>query len=325
MKNISRREFITYGAASIALFGQHGGTCSVEPNVVRGSAAAKSRELVIIHLNGGNDGYNTLVPLSSRAYRKARPNIALAGKDVIRLNDAGRTAIGAGNYGFNSALREVSELYSLGQVAIFPSVGCVSSENSVSSEIFVLNRNVVSNKNDAAHSQGFTKSHERATAIWKTAKPDRISSESWFAELIRPKPSLLATIAETAANTTELTPMITEITIDGFDTHADQLRDHHHALRRFSVTVKELMQKQPDALIFAFSEFGRSFEENDSQGTDHGGASLCFAIGRDVRGGIYGAGEVLDFRQLYATIAANWFQSNIATFDSRTLPTLPFV
>lgn len=298
MKNISRREFITYGAASIALFGHHGGTGGVEPNAVRSSAAAKSRELVIIHLNGGNDGYNTLVPLSSRAYRKARPNIALGGKDVLSLNDGGRTATGADDYGLNSALREVSKLYLQGQVAIFPGVGCVSSEN------FVPNDNVV-------RPRGFTRSHERATAIWKTAQPDRISSENWFSELNSSKLSLPASI--------------TEITIDGFDTHAEQLRDHYDSLRRFSLAVNDIMQKQPGALIFAFSEFGRSFEENDWQGTDHGGASLCFAIGRDVRGGIYGADEVLDFRRLYATIAASWFQSNIAAFDTRTFPPLPFV
>ena len=41
-------------------------------------------------------------------------------------------------------------------------------------------------------------------------------------------------------------------------------------------------------MILAYSEFGRRCKENDG-GTDHGTAGLAFALGKGVKGGMYGA------------------------------------
>ena len=81
-----------------------------------------------------------------------------------------------------------------------------------------------------------------------------------------------------------------------------------------------------DTLLLSFSEFGRRITENGSKGTDHGAASVMFAMGGGVRGGIYGtaaslnpdpqnptlensAGDVhyeTDFRSVYAKVIDNW-------------------
>ncbi len=81
-----------------------------------------------------------------------------------------------------------------------------------------------------------------------------------------------------------------------------------------------------DTLVVQFSEFGRRINENASNGTDHGAASLMMAIGGSVRGGIYGTAPNLrigtdnptlenssqdvryetDFRAVYARILENW-------------------
>lgn len=79
-------------------------------------------------------------------------------------------------------------------------------------------------------------------------------------------------------------------------------------------------------LILQFSEFGRRIQENGSQGTDHGAASVMMAIGGSVRGGIYGTAASLqpdpanptlensgndvryetDFRSVYAKVIDGW-------------------
>jgi len=82
-----------------------------------------------------------------------------------------------------------------------------------------------------------------------------------------------------------------------------------------------------NTLILQFSEFGRRIQENGSQGTDHGAASIMMAIGGQVRGDIYGTAPNLnpadpanptlenggndirhqtDFRSVYARVIDNW-------------------
>jgi uncharacterized protein (DUF1501 family) len=81
-----------------------------------------------------------------------------------------------------------------------------------------------------------------------------------------------------------------------------------------------------DTLVLQFSEFGRRINENGSQGTDHGAASVMIAIGGGVRGGIYGTAPNLrgtpdnptlensgndvhyetDFRSVYSKVIDSW-------------------
>jgi uncharacterized protein (DUF1501 family) len=81
-----------------------------------------------------------------------------------------------------------------------------------------------------------------------------------------------------------------------------------------------------DTLLLQFSEFGRRINENGSQGTDHGAASVMMAMGGGVRGGIYGTAPNLrsapdnptlensgndvhyetDFRSVYAAVIDSW-------------------
>ena len=69
-----------------------------------------------------------------------------------------------------------------------------------------------------------------------------------------------------------------------------------------------------------FSEFGRRVRQNNSNGTDHGTAAPHFVLGGAVRGGLYGQPPDLtrldgaqnalyttDFRQLYSTVARDWW------------------
>ena len=87
-----------------------------------------------------------------------------------------------------------------------------------------------------------------------------------------------------------------------------------------------------NTLVLSFSEFGRRITENGSRGTDHGAASVMFAMGGLVHGGIYGtaadlnpngnptlensSGDVTfetDFRSAYAQVIDNWLGGNSTT------------
>lgn len=75
---------------------------------------AARRALVMVHLAGGNDGLNTVVPIGDPAYAKLRPALALAKSDVLSI-DRGMA--------FHPALGGFRKLYERGQLAVVQGVG----------------------------------------------------------------------------------------------------------------------------------------------------------------------------------------------------------
>lgn len=51
------------------------------------SAPGPDPVLVVIYLRGGHDQLNTVVPFSDPTYYKIRPNVAIPGDAVLKLND----------------------------------------------------------------------------------------------------------------------------------------------------------------------------------------------------------------------------------------------
>jgi uncharacterized protein (DUF1501 family) len=130
----------------------------------------------------------------------------------------------------------------------------------------------------------------------------------------------------------------------GYDTHASQntnvangsyntlMNTLNEALFAF---YNDLLNQGllSDTLLLQFSEFGRRINENGSQGTDHGAASVMFVMGGAVRGGIYGTAPNLrnapdtptlenngadvryetDFRSVYARVIDDWLGANSTT------------
>ena len=103
----------------------------------------------------------------------------------------------------------------------------------------------------------------------------------------------------------------------GYDTHAAQ--NPNQANGSYTTLMTTLndglfafyndLQNQGllnDTLILQFSEFGRRINENGSQGTDHGAASVMMAIGGSVRGGIFGTAPNL--RVAFDNDAREWRQ-----------------
>ena len=114
---------------------------------------------------------------------------------------------------------------------------------------------------------------------------------------------------------------------NGFDSHANQAQANAALWTDVSNTVDTFFTDLRDhdasdnVTLLLFSEFGRRVADNGS-GTDHGAASVAFAVGEHVKGGVYGAypslapadqqegGNLafnLDFRSVYSTILEDWF------------------
>ena len=81
---------------------------------------AEERTMVVIHLNGGNDGLNTLVPMSQHsAYMGLRPSIGLSTNSLIDLDSS---LTGADQVGLHPSAGALKQMYDAGQVNIIQGV-----------------------------------------------------------------------------------------------------------------------------------------------------------------------------------------------------------
>ena len=138
------------------------------------------------------------------------------------------------------------------------------------------------------------------------------------------------------------------VDIGGFDTHAEQRVDdwHEYLLMDIADSVSAFIQDlkgETDAwentLIMTISEFGRTFHENGSLGTDHGTAAPQFIFGANISGGLKGEHSRLDnipeygdmeystdFRAMYYSVLKDWFCMDSQVVDAimgRNFPLIP--
>jgi uncharacterized protein (DUF1501 family) len=114
---INRRNFLR-ASAGVGLVSLGG----MPPTFLRRAALANElhannsngRILVILQLEGGNDGLNTVIPFTDDEYYKARPGIAIDRDAVLKLDD---------NFGLHPQLGGFKELYDQGMLAIVQGVG----------------------------------------------------------------------------------------------------------------------------------------------------------------------------------------------------------
>ena len=72
------------------------------------------RILVVIQLDGGNDGINTVVPFADEGYAKHRKTLRLAKDRLIKVND---------QVALHPSLRDFGKLLEAGQLVIAQGVG----------------------------------------------------------------------------------------------------------------------------------------------------------------------------------------------------------
>jgi uncharacterized protein (DUF1501 family) len=108
----NRRNFLKSSAmiASSSLFVPHFLSAS-EKNT---GADYKGKKLVVVQLDGGNDGLNTIIPYTNDIYYQLRPNIAVHPGQVIPITD---------ELGLNAGMKAMQTLYDNGELAIINNVG----------------------------------------------------------------------------------------------------------------------------------------------------------------------------------------------------------
>ncbi len=142
------------------------------------------------------------------------------------------------------------------------------------------------------------------------------------------------------------TPVYT-VSLGGFDTHSSQVTS---AGTTDTGSHADLWKKVSDAIAafqtdceqlgiadrvagMTYSEFGRRIKSNASLGTDHGAAAPVMVFGKNVNPGIIGANPTIpasvtvndnvpmqyDFRQIYASVLEDWFQTSSSKTDSDLL------
>src|ERR1700730_5771479 len=72
------------------------------------------RVLVVVQLDGGNDGINTVVPFRDDGYARHRQTLRLNPRELIRVND---------QLGLHPGLRDLGALLENGQLALIQGVG----------------------------------------------------------------------------------------------------------------------------------------------------------------------------------------------------------
>ena len=108
-----------------------------------GLPGAQDRLLVLINLQGGNDGLNCIVPHGNPLYYQMRPTLAVPQSDVLAID---------ANTGFNPQMRALKAMYDKGQVAVVQGVGYPDPDHS----------------------------HFRSTEIWQTAAPQKYEHTGWL-------------------------------------------------------------------------------------------------------------------------------------------------
>src|SRR5579864_4117244 len=141
----SRRQFIVQSVGAFA------GFLAVDSIFARAARAAATvrtpgsgagRCLVVINMQGGNDGLNTVVPYGDPAYYNVRPTINVPAADVLKIDSS---------LGLNPKLASLKSMFDQQRVAVLQGV----------------------------HYPNYVLSHFRGTEIWQTAAPNTYETTGW--------------------------------------------------------------------------------------------------------------------------------------------------
>jgi uncharacterized protein (DUF1501 family) len=162
MSKTTRREFIKKSGFTLVTVGVSGQVFLRHVNMAANSALTQAAALstndnmlVVIQLDGGNDGLNTVIPLSGQLdslYRQYRSTLAIPAAQILPL---GRDEAG-NQLGFHPNLQLIKNLYDQGRVGVIQAVG-------------------YDNPNY---------SHFRSMDIWHSANPQGFKSTGWLGDYL---------------------------------------------------------------------------------------------------------------------------------------------
>lgn len=107
----SRREFMKRGAmgVSVSFLAPHLFTRNAF-----GAVSGNGRILVVLQLDGGNDGINTFIPYTDPRYRSMRPTLAIPDGEILKVDD---------RFGFHPSMSKLKALYDSRRMAFINNVG----------------------------------------------------------------------------------------------------------------------------------------------------------------------------------------------------------
>ena len=118
----SRRDFLARGLYGLGIGGAalpaflSRTTAALTAQALAGTSVESRPEriLVVLELSGGNDGLNTLVPYSDPAYYRARPQLGIPERQVLKASDG---------FGFHPSMVGFERLYKDGHMAVVHGCG----------------------------------------------------------------------------------------------------------------------------------------------------------------------------------------------------------
>jgi uncharacterized protein (DUF1501 family) len=148
----SRRQFLEVAGGALALYTSSPlwlrlGAAGAEP------APATGRKLLLLLMEGGNDGLNTLVPYGQSAYFEKRKTIAYKPEQIIKLSDSDQV-------GLAPQLPKLAKLYEARKVGVVQGVG-------------YDNPNL---------------SHFQSMDIWQTGRPKHDMATGWLGRYLDRSP-----------------------------------------------------------------------------------------------------------------------------------------
>jgi uncharacterized protein (DUF1501 family) len=161
----SRRNFMKTALTSVGALGAFGKFGEIN---ALASTSAPYEALVCIFLNGGNDGHNMVVPITTA---QQNYNLYAQGRQSLALPQAGLQVIqdGSDTYGLHPLMPEIANLYQAGNAAILANVGMLVQPTT--RQIYQANNGAL------LPAQLF--SHSDQTNQWQSAIPNGSSPTGW--------------------------------------------------------------------------------------------------------------------------------------------------
>jgi uncharacterized protein (DUF1501 family) len=166
----SRREFMKVALRSVGAVGALGSLAKFgEMNALAG-VSGNYKALVCIFLAGGNDGNNTVIPISVPSmqegyslYQQGRQTLALAQGSLQTIHNGGDT------YGLHPNMPEMAALYNAGNAAIVANVGTLVKPIDRATYL----------QNNLANIPAQLFSHSDQVNQWQTTVPNGTASTGW--------------------------------------------------------------------------------------------------------------------------------------------------
>ncbi len=102
---LTRRNFVSFMGALSAF--------SISPTISY-SATPKAKFLILIELQGANDGLNTVIPYRRKQYYHLRPSIAINKREILTVTQ---------NTGFHPSFKNLANLYESGECKVVEGLG----------------------------------------------------------------------------------------------------------------------------------------------------------------------------------------------------------